>query len=142
MAQHSNAAQNDWEECPAGTLRELGARLRSRQRRRKLRRAAIPTTAVALFVVGSVVLFGLLKTPDDIGGITCQQLQQKLPLYLKGQLNAEDQESFEIHLASCPRCQDELKAIQAAGQTPIARDKQGRVPSGLLAALCRAAGVR
>jgi hypothetical protein len=44
--------------------------------------------------------------------VQCPDVQPQLTAYLSGNLAVEDGRMVDIHLASCARCQDELKALR------------------------------
>ena len=44
--------------------------------------------------------------------MNCLDYQKLIPLYLDGELSAEDQQKIDYHLTHCSACQKEAKAIQ------------------------------
>ena len=44
----------------------------------------------------------------------CKSVKNKLPLYVSADLNRRTKEKVEVHLGSCPDCQQELKSLEEA----------------------------
>jgi anti-sigma factor RsiW len=57
-----------------------------------------------------------------LSNMSCQELAELVTEYLEGTLPADDQERFEEHLETCPRCQTYLEqmrqTIRMLGQLP------------------------
>ena len=45
--------------------------------------------------------------------MTCQDIKDKFPDYLIGDLNQEEKEQMQTHIAACPSCREELESLSA-----------------------------
>ena len=104
-------SNNNWEDCPAGTLNALAKRSRHR---RTLKRAswAIPLTLVTLLSLA----WGWLPSQFNLHSATlaCDQVVKLLPAYASKSLSTTQHALVEKHLKKCPLCAEKLRTIQAA----------------------------
>jgi len=45
--------------------------------------------------------------------MTCQNIKEKFPDFLIGDLNQEEKEQMQTHIAACPSCREELESLNA-----------------------------
>lgn len=102
-----NTNSADWSPCPAGTLGELGGRMRANETRRTVLKTVGGVATLALIAVLAVNLMPSAAT----GGITCQQCVAQMPEYqlhltAESDLAAADAEAMAAHLDTCPKCRN------------------------------------
>ncbi len=113
VGEHSELCDADgFEPCPSGEFARLAQRLRARRNRRTL--LCSLGAAAACTGAGALLWHWLsaVNTSDPaIAGIRCSQVRARAAAYVRGELAAEEQRQFALHLAECERCRRFVRAM-------------------------------
>ena len=118
---------DNWDNCPQGTLVNLGGRLRGHSRRRQLAQSAVSAAVMALLVVaGGILMMGPWGSGGGAGSpavqLSCEQVQMHLAAYVGGQLDGEVHTQVAEHLDHCPFCRRRLEELEGSGRQESSAD--------------------
>ena len=110
---------NEWEDCPEGTLSELSGNLvqqRDSIQQAHSRRQFLYATATASVGVlaGGAIFYSISKQDDSDhrpGGISCAEVKRNLVEFKNGDLDKQLVEKIRIHLSDCPSCAARLEQV-------------------------------
>ena len=108
--------EGGWEACEAGTLVQLGDRLRGESRRRRqLQLVGSAGAAAILLILASFLMPAGSDAPD---ALACDEVQVHLAAYDQQTLDDESlRERIAAHLEHCPFCQRKLRELrQSSGR--------------------------
>ena len=119
--QHEPESSDSWQACPPGQLQQVGQRLRTARRRRKLARAAQVGAWSLLLVAVGVFLGSLAISGDDVrnpGGISCLTCVARFETFhatvtndeVADPLPEEQLAQVRAHLDGCNMCRSKFEA--------------------------------
>lgn len=98
--------------CPPGEFERLAQKLRQRRQRRVFLRSAAAVALVATAGGGLSWWLGSGSPRDRaFGGLTCAEVQALAQVYGQGEVSARVREQMQQHLAQCPQCAAQFKAM-------------------------------
>jgi hypothetical protein len=113
MPRRNSSDDTTWTDCSPGTLTQLNRRLRATRQRATVMRVAAPVLVLVCSSFGVwAVNQATAPTEFNFGGVSCTEVQANMQQYAMTQLSPELQDSFEIHLEKCPRCQEKMQTMQ------------------------------
>lgn len=96
-----------WENCSAGELGGLVANLRRRRQIRNTKRATgIAAAAVCVILIGSLAITSFSDPKPTIAAIKCDRVEELVPEYIDGHLNADQTAQIDKHVHGCKRCRE------------------------------------
>lgn len=103
---------NEWAECPTGTLREY-SRQQSGQSLRRTTSIVASAGLVALLAIGIVAMQPDSDTnpsaPAEVKLLSCGETYRMMTAYFAGELTEDEVGSVNNHLKDCPLCMRKYK---------------------------------
>jgi anti-sigma factor RsiW len=91
-------------------MQRLATRLRLRRRRRLFLRSAAAAAAVVVIAGGGGLLWLAPGDPRP-GGLSCAEVEKLVDAYAKSTLDEATRAKVRQHVAQCPRCGPQFRAM-------------------------------
>lgn len=112
MSYDTSANSSGWHACPAGSLQELGKKLRSAKRHQAIRSHATSVTIVLALFACAWNALQPARYDELRSNITCAEVQSQLPRYAEGQFADSMSSRIAAHLRTCPGCAERFREMQ------------------------------